>query len=43
VSVNLVAWREGRVFAGIVGFGVTKRRTLQLARAQQRRIVAALR
>ncbi len=43
VSVNLVAWREGRVFAGIVGFGMTKRRALELARAQQRRIVAALR
>ena len=43
MSLNLVAWRQGRVFAGIVGFGVTKRRTLQLARDQQRRIVAALR
>jgi len=43
VSVTLVAWRQGRSFAGIVGFGVTKRRTLELARAQQRRIVAALR
>jgi hypothetical protein len=43
VSLNLVAWRQGRVFAGIVGFGLTKQRTLQLARAQQRRIVAALR
>jgi hypothetical protein len=43
VSVNLIAWRQGRVFAGIVGSGVTKRRALELARAQQRRIVTALR
>jgi hypothetical protein len=42
-SINLVAWRQGRVFAGIVGFGVAKRQTLELARVQQRRIVAALR
>lgn len=42
-SINLVAWRQRRVFAGIVGYGITKRQTLDLARLQQRRIVAALR
>lgn len=42
-GLTLVAWRHGRVFAGIVGLGLTKARALALARVQQRRITAALR
>ncbi len=40
---TLVAWRYDRVFAGIVGLGLTKSQALALARVQQRRIAAALR
>ena len=42
-AFNLVIWRDRRVFAGIVAFGVPKARMLALSRAQQRRIAAALR
>lgn len=43
-AVTVVVWHSGRVFAGVSGAGeVTKARTLALARAQQRRIAAALR
>jgi len=40
---SVVVWRQGRVFAGVMALGLTKDRTLALARVQQRRIVAALR
>ena len=43
VGFTLVAWRYGRVFAGIVSIGVPRDRVLALARVQQRRIAAALR
>ncbi len=39
---NVVIWRHDRTFAGIAVFGLTRRQTLALARAQQRRIAAAL-
>jgi hypothetical protein len=42
-SFTIVMWRSGRVFAGVGTLGVSKTRTLALARAQQRRIAAALR
>ena len=42
-AATIVVWRYGRVFAGVVGEGITAERTLVLAHAQQRRIVAALR
>lgn len=42
-AFNLVIWRHQRVFAGLVAFGVPKARVLGLARAQQRRIAAAIR
>jgi hypothetical protein len=38
----LVVWRYDRVFAGVVTRGLTRARTIALARAQQRRIAAAL-
>lgn len=38
----LVAWRDGRVFAGIAATGVSRKQTIALARTQQRRIAAAL-
>lgn len=41
--ITFVVWREGRVFSAVVGAGVTRPRTLSLARLQQRRIAAALR
>ncbi len=41
-TFNLAFWRHGRVFAGVAAYGVTKPRTVTLARAQQRRIAAAL-
>jgi hypothetical protein len=37
-----VYWRHGRVFALVLGINMTKARTLELARKQQRRIAAAL-
>jgi len=43
LDLSVVVWRQGRVFAGVMGLGLTKDRTLALARVQQRRIVAALR
>jgi hypothetical protein len=42
-SFTIVMWRSGRVFAGVGTLGLSKSRTLTLARAQQRRIEAALR
>lgn len=39
----IVYWRHGRAWSGIAGFDVSKNRTLAAARAQQRRIAAALR
>ncbi len=39
----LVAWRDGRVFAGVAATGVSRKQTLALARVQQRRIASALR
>lgn len=39
---NLVVWRHGRAFAGVMGSGVSRDRTMTLARAQQRRMAAAL-
>ena len=42
-AFTVVAWRYGRVFAGVAGTGISRARTLALARVQQRRIAAALR
>lgn len=41
-ELALVAWRFRRVFAAVLGTDLTKEQTLALARAQQRRIAAAL-
>ena len=41
-KLTLVAWRYKRVFAAVLGTDLTKEQTLRLARAQQRRIAAAL-
>ena len=41
-AATIVVWRYGRVFAGVLGEGITAEPTLALARAQQRRIAAAL-
>jgi len=38
----LVVWRYDRVFAGIVGLGLSRTLALELARKQQRRIAEAL-
>lgn len=38
----LVVWRYERVFAGIVGVGLTRKVALELARKQQRRIARAI-
>jgi len=40
---SFVIWREGRLCAAVIGWGVSERQTLRLARLQQRRIEAALR
>lgn len=42
-AVTIVVWRYDRVFSGVLGQGITADRTLELARAQQRRIATALR
>lgn len=42
LDLSVVVWRQGRVFAGVMGLGLMKDRTLALARLQQRRIAAAL-
>jgi hypothetical protein len=42
-AFTVVAWRYDRVFAGVVGAGVTRAKTIALARTQQQRIAAALR
>jgi hypothetical protein len=39
---TVVVWRHGRVWAGAAGMGVSRATTLALARAQERRIAAAL-
>jgi hypothetical protein len=39
---TVVAWRYRRVAAAVIGMGLTTKRTVALARAQQRRIAAAL-
>ena len=39
----LVVWRHDRVFGGLMTTGLSRARTIALARAQQRRIAAALR
>jgi hypothetical protein len=41
-SYTLVAWRQGPVFSGVFGHGITRARTIELARAQERRVAAAL-
>jgi hypothetical protein len=41
-KLTLVAWRYKRVFAAVLGTDLTKEQTLGLARAQQRRIAAAI-
>ena len=38
----IVYWRHGRAWSALAGFEVSKNRTLAAARAQQRRIAAAL-
>jgi hypothetical protein len=38
-----VIWRQGRVFGGVAVFGLAEKVALRLARAQDRRIAAALR
>jgi hypothetical protein len=40
---NLVLWRRGRVFSYLQGIDLPRSRTLDLARAQDRKIAAALR
>jgi hypothetical protein len=40
---NLVLWRRGRVFSYLQGIRLPRSRTLDLARAQDRKIAAALR
>jgi len=39
---TLVAWRYGRIVGGVLGLDISRPRTVALARAQQRRIAAAL-
>ncbi len=41
-AFTLVVWRYDRVFAGVVARGISRERTLTLARVQQRRIAATL-
>lgn len=43
LDLSVVVWRHGRVFAGVMGLGLTKDQSLALARVHQRRIVAAFR
>jgi len=40
---TLVVWREGRVFSAVAGAGISRDRTLALARTQQQRVAAATR
>ncbi len=42
-SYTLVAWRQGRVFSGVFAEGIPRARTIELARAQQRHVLASLR
>ena len=39
---TFVVWRQGRVFTGIVAVGISRARTIALARAQARRIAREL-
>ena len=39
---TIVVWRHRRVFAGVMGRGISRDRTLALARAQQRLMAAGL-
>jgi hypothetical protein len=41
-SYTFVIWRQGRVFAGVLAAGISRSRTIGLARAQERRIAAEL-
>lgn len=41
-AIGFVVWRHTRVFAGVVALGVPRTPILALARAQQRRIAAAV-
>lgn len=41
-AYTFVIWRQGRVFAGVVGKGISRRLTIRLARAQERRIAREL-
>jgi hypothetical protein len=40
--MTVVVWRQGRVFAGVAGVGVSEARTRALAHAQERRTAEAL-
>lgn len=42
IAITAVAWRHKRVFAGVATVGISRERTLALARVQQRRVAAAL-
>jgi hypothetical protein len=42
-TLNYVVWQYDRIFAGVAAWGVTKARTIAMARTQQRRIAVALR
>jgi hypothetical protein len=39
---TVVLWRHGRVFSGLNGLGISRAKTIALARTQQRRIAAAV-
>lgn len=41
-AFTFVIWRQGRVFAGILAEGISRSRTIGLARAQERRIAREL-
>lgn len=41
-SYTFVIWRQGRVFAGVLAAGISRSRTIGLARAQERRIAGEL-
>jgi hypothetical protein len=41
-SYTIVIWRQGRIFAGVLAAGISRSRTIGLARAQERRIGAEL-
>ena len=41
-TLSFIVWRYDRIYAGVAAWGVTKARAIAMARAQQRRIAAAL-